>query len=335
MKTFPMTHYEWVQKNVYAFDALIFDIQEHFGDTDISFQQFADYIERDGRFQSAARNYGIDNANLVGRQLFHAWRMKVCRDKIYYMSSEVCHLVANTRLTIDSEFVEAPFEQIYVYTAQNDIIISDPTGARPVRGIYINLRTEDNMKFLRFVATSGIEGIQEGLDVNYYATFKIPEHGYLEDIADRQVQDFLDKGMILNNHTDISKVRQLFVFCVNTLLYLGCKNVNFINFTPENLLDVMGRKKSGKKLAKLQRQADKTCQLPFIIVNPNKASNSTQHTIGSGSKLDHQVMVSGHWRGQWKGSEALGNKKREIIRIQSYLKGLDQEEKESRKFVVK
>jgi hypothetical protein len=77
----------------------------------------------------------------------------------------------------------------------------------------------------------------------------------------------------------------------------------------------------------------KTAQLPFIIVSPKKGESDNDGVRGFGKKLDHQVLVSGHWRGQWSGSEQ--NKKKEIIRIKSYLKGIGLEKVESKPYLVK
>jgi hypothetical protein len=116
-------------------------------------------------------------------------------------------------------------------------------------------------------------------------------------------------------------------------LYLGCKNVDFINFTPENLNEALSRKKNNAKRGKLERMISKTAQIPFIIVNPKKGEHDSDGIHGFGKKLDHQVFVSGHWRGQWSGSE--DNRKKEIIRIKSYLKGVGLKDGENKPYLVK
>jgi hypothetical protein len=249
------------------------------------------------------------------------------------MSKDVCTLLKNTRLTIDAEFIEAPFEQIYIYTDQEDIVLKDYTGIKPMKGIYLQLNIENNKKLLRFIVTSGVEGIDDRTDINYFATFEIPEHGDLEWIANRDMDKFVKDKSVLNRDVDLEIMKNIFKFAVGALLYIGCKNVDFINFYPENLDAALTRKKSGKKIARIEKRIGKTAQLPFIIINPKKGENDSEGINNIGKRLDHQILVSGHWRGQWSGIE--DNKKKEIIRIKPYLKGIGLKEETPKPFVVK
>lgn len=335
MQKFPMTHYEWLMRS--GTEIMVNDIINTIGrKPDISFNDFSDFFSNSiymPIMQEHQRTYGLNNTNLFARHIYHCYKMEMHGRKVYYMSKEVCNLLKNTRLTIDAEFIESPFEQIFIYTDQNDIMLSDNTGTLPMKGIYIQLTKEGDKKFLRFVVTSGIDGIEKRLDVNYFGTFDIPEHGDLEHIADKDIKRFIAENKILNVDIDLDIMKRVFIFSVNALLYLGCKNVDFINFTPENLTEAMLRKKNNAKRQKLEKALSKTAQIPFIIINPKKGDQDNNCNTGTGKSLDHQIFVSGHWRGQWSGP--VDCKKKEIIRIKSYLKGVGLKEKENKPYLIK
>jgi hypothetical protein len=329
---FPMTHYEWMKRNGINF--ITDELFKKFGKSYyLSFEEFANWVENSPILLNFLSGSTLNNTNLFARQIYHCYKMELNGEKIYYMNREVCNLLKNTRLTIDAEFIESPFEQIYIYTDQNDITISDNTGIMPMRGIYIQLTKENDNKFLRFIVTSGVEGIDQHLDVNYFATFTIPEHGDLETIANINMDKIIKERTVLNSDVNLTIMRKIFVFSVNALLYIGCKNVDFINFTPENLNESLLRKKNNAKKVKLERMIAKTAQIPFIIVNPKKGESDNEGIKNMGKKLDHQIFVSGHWRGQWSGTD--NNRKKEIIRIKSYLKGIGLKEETSKPFLVK
>ena len=329
---FAMTHYEWMKNN--GVELITDDIIKKYGKNyNLSFSEFADYFTQLPAVFDFFSKEGLSDTNLFARQIYHCYKMQCNGEKIYYMSKEVCDLLKNTRLTIDAEFIEAPFEQIYIYTDQEDIKIIDQTGERPMKGIYLQLSNENGRKFLRFIVTTGIEGIVDHLDINYFATFDIPEHGDLEYIANKDIDKFILDKKVLNNSVNLETMKKLFVFSVSALLYIGCKNVDFVNFTPENLNEALARKKNSAKKDKMERLIKKAAQMPFIIISPKKGESDKDGIKGVGNKLDHQVLVSGHWRGQWVGSE--DNKKKEIRRIQPYIKGLGLKEIESKPFLVK
>ena len=336
MKRLPITHYEWMLSNEGIRD-YIEDLFVKYGSEFMEFEDFGKKFETDPGMLNILEMYGQGNANLLVRQFYHAVRMKANGEKLYYISKDVCDVLYNTRLTIDAEFIESPFEQIYIYTDQDKLTISDHTGTMPMKGIYIQVcRESDGFKRLRFIVTSNCTSIKNGKDINYFATFKIPDHGNLEDIADSHVQDFIEGSVmrILNEDIDLKSLRQSFIFAVNSLLYIGCKGVNLTTFNPENLLEISKRKKNPAKSEEVRRLIGRVAQMPYIIVNPIQSSKQIS-CGGVGKKLDHQVLVSGHWKGQWKGSESDNTRKKEIIRIDSYLKGLELPKVKSKPYVVK
>lgn len=321
---------------IFHSESIIKEIHDVMKKDSLSFDEMADHFESRPGFMDVYKKAGLSNTNLFVRQMYHSYNLKYGGEKVYFFSSDVCDLLLNTRLTIDSEFIESPFPAMYLYTDQTKLLLTDKTGTRPVHGVYLQLdRDLDGIKRMRFIATSGIEGIPDNKDINYFATIRVPEHGYLEDIVDSQIESFMDgtSSFILNDDINMKMMKSVIMFIINALLYIGCKNVDFVNFKPENLEDVMARKKNPTKRDKVERLFGRVSQIPYILVNPNKKYSQTEQ-YGFGKKLDHQVLVSGHWRGQWLGSEKDSTRRKEIIRIQSYVKGVDKTVDQNKPYIV-
>lgn len=331
MDVFPITHYEHIISNPEKY--LGCDIKTFMNimkTKDFDFLDFKEMIESKSIFDF--KNH-LEQGNMAARMFYHIIRLYHCGEKIYYLPKDVCKLVSNTRLTIDSEFVESPFEEIYLYTDQDDLMMTDHTGTKAMKGIYVSVRTEsDGIKKVRFLATSGAEDIDDMKDVNIYACFHIPEHGNLEEICRDQLDkygksNFFDKKYKVADDTYV----EVFKFLINALLYIGCRNASLIPMTPftvEQLTSGKGPKKAKKIINRMARKAKR----PFIYVGRKTLDGSPTYT-GLGRALDHEVMVGGHWRGQWYGPA--DNRRKKVIRISSYVKGAGLGPVENKKYIVK
>lgn len=338
MKTYPITHYEYILRDPKRY--LGYDLKgfiDLMGSKEFDFIEFKNMIEKNDhditwRMVFAA---GIEQGNMAVQMMFHILRLKTYGEKIYYISREVCELLLDTRLTIDASFLESPFKEIYLYTDQDHFTITDYTGTMKMKGIYVSLEVEsDGVKKMRFLATSGAEGIDEMKDVNYYACFIIPEEGDLEVACNSQIKRFEGRKLSITKY-EISDdtLESIFRFCVNALIYIGCRNANLSHIMPLSLQQAAAGKKSRGKIAKIERKMRKSAQCPFIYVTHNWGDKEDREAHKEGKKLDHQVLVSGHWRGQWYKDDG-GNKCKKVIRIASYLKGAGKEES-NKKYIVK
>jgi len=170
--------------------------------------------------------------------------------------------------------------------------------------------------------------------VNHYASFIIPEHGEVEEICEKNfelMQTEADiRGLPIN--VDMGVIKQIFKFIINSLIYIGCRNADLCPINPITEAQVIEGKKSIRKIRKLQNRMSRAAQKPFILVTHKRISDKN-YVHGSGKPLDHEVMVGGHWRGQWYGPE--GNKQKKVIRIASYTKGMGLGNMEDRKYVVR
>lgn len=329
---FPITHYEamWRTPECGNFREIIKLIISMMGKDPTDFLTFADKIMGIGATYGLMLNPESSNFDMAIRMTYHMWRVWATDERIYYVSPQLCEMLLHTKLTLDASFIQSPFEEVYLYTDQSGLTISDHTGTRPVRGVYINLRHEsDGIRKLRFLATSGADGISKQLDVNHFACFLIPEHGRMEDIIDRQFQSYLENDAIFGGEDHpvaLDKIADIFRFTVNLLLYITSAQADLESIKPKSYARMSERK---------QRKYRSKAQLPFIYVGRSVKRPQGIVNVGSGTKITHKFWVSGHWRAQWKGSSKDDSRRQERIWIEPYVKGPDLAEGLSKKYIVK
>lgn len=337
----PQTHYEAVL-NLGVITKGAFDIlSEKYQGKIPDFIEFCEMVNTKSREHylnpmSLLSGNMYEETMLVYSMSFHTWRFRECGEKVFYINEDICRMISGTKLTIGPEFIESPFESIYLYTDQSDITLTDSTGTKPMKGMYVHLRKEsDGVKKLRFLATSGAEGIINKQDVNHFASFYIQEEGDADDICEAGIKRFFESYQKTGSTPSVSMdaIRLLYKFAVGTLIYIGCRNANFVSVFPEKLSDKIGSLKNPKKIRRIEKEHGKHCQLPFIWVG-HKTHYPTPGCLGAGKKLDHSVLVSGHWRGQWSGPMD-GERRKEIIRIDSYTKGKRFAEGEKKAYILK
>lgn len=336
MQILPQTHFEFMSKpEGVGVGHMLAEIDKVSTDVDIDLADFLKLIT--GMFGSLPGS--TEDQNLTLRMLFHIWCLRHSGQKIYYMPKNTCELVQNTKLNIDAQFIEAPYPHLYLYTDQDNLVIKDHTGARKVKGIYVSVTVEsDGIKKLRFLATSGSEGIEDYEDVNHYASFNIPESGNLENICEEHIKKYMsEEYQVFQNAKhpiNISTIGEIFKFTVNSLIYLGCKNVDFTSVKPLTLEEAIAGKKNKGKIRKTSQKFKNAARLPFTYIDRDAAVTSGRST-GTGKSLDHKVLVAGHWKVQWSGSRKDDTRKSQVIRISPYSKGEGLEEKENKKYYVK
>jgi len=271
-------------------------------------------------------NIGHDNIQMAFRMMYHAWRMRACGERIYYIPQHLCDMLLHTDLTLDSSFIQSPFEEIYVYTDQSDLTMTDYTGTRPVKGLYLNLKYEsDGIKKLRFLSTSGAGGIDESKDINHFACFKIPEHGSLDDIINRQFDEYNQEPQRVGEGIELEKIAEIMRFSVNILLYITSANADLTKVQP---------KRHDHKSPKKQKKYSNKAQFPFIYVGHNVALPKGSESFKAGTSITYKFWVSGHWRAQWKGSIKENKRYQERIWIQPYIKGPDLVDGLAKKYIV-
>lgn len=330
MKTYPITHYEYIKKNFQKF----FGVSEDdfyitMNRNDFDYISFEETFHKAKMFMITASIIGDNKMNILLKMSFHMLSMKHYGDKIYYLDSDVCNLINDTRLTIDAEFIESPFEEIHLYTENSAITIKDHDSEVDVKGIYIRFgRESDGIKRLRFFATGSDEVITKSEALYCASDFEIPDSGSIEESCEKQIKNY---EKIFGDSGTVAKI---FRFCVNSLIYISCRNAHFEHIFPQSFNEILKNKKSPGKLKKLKRKMSVSAQKDFIYVSHNWGKGEDKGIYNGSRKINKEFLVSGHWKGQWKGSESTGNRRKEVIRVKSYLKGIGNERK-NKKYIVK
>jgi len=323
---FPITHYEYVCKHHGEHIPGLVD--KLMRNKSIDFGSFGEEVLKIPDSEWFWGSVDSSNVQMAVRMAYHMWRMRACGNRIYYVPPHLCEMLYHTNLSIDVSFIQSPFEEIYLYVDQDELKISDYTGTRPIKGIYVNLRTEsDGIRHLRFLATSGSEGIEENRDVNYFACFSLPDHGSLDSAIDTQFKAYGNNPDLdyHNNPTfKLDKVADIVKFAVNILLYITSSHSDLSNEVP---------KQHNHKSLKKQRKYANKAQMPFIYVGHNIPIPKGSEHFAVGTKISHKFWVSGHWRGQWKGPKDIQHQER--IWIQPYIKGPELADGIAKKYIVR
>jgi hypothetical protein len=326
---FPITHYEYVSK---AYDKSITTmVDDMMRGKPNDFMVFGDSL-----LQLEDASWFLDdslaevNLRLAVRVAYHMWRMRNCGEQIYYVPPHLCEMFLHTTLSLDAEFIQSPYEEIYVYTDQDEMTISDKTGTLPIKGLYINLGTDlQGERMLRFVATSGVKGIEEEKDVNYFACFRIPEHGTIDEIIETQFKEYMSDTrsveLMKDDMVDLDKLADILRFAINILMYITSENADLQSVTP---------KRHDKKSPKKQKKYRNKAQMSFVYVGKGVPHPKGSNGIPSGTRISHKFWVRGHWRAQWFGSSKDNDQHQKKIWIKPYIKGKDFAEDISKRYIV-
>jgi len=346
MDKFEMTHYEFLmsETDVHSVPRALANLEPLLDTNKPGFKHFSEVIN-DGGLQ-AVSNYipyelsSMSQMNMSIRILYHCWRMTQWENKIYHIQKDVCQLLNNTKLTIDASFIESPFEEIYLDVDQEELTLTDHTGTRPIKGIYVNLQIDEGKKDFRMLMTTGSKGIDLGLDIQHYVHFVIPESGDVEEACKKQIEGFKKVPTLGHEPNPYlsanSKVlTDAFKLAVNVLVYIGCKDASMLKITPEtekSLMSGMGKKARPRTI---KRKLAGKSQYPFIWIGHKEYCPSPGNSRGGGKKLDHRTLVPGYWRGQWYGSKKDDTREKKVIRVSSYTKGKQYKKGEDKSYIVK
>lgn len=343
MMQLPISHYEFMARhpliNLKKQTDLIIS---EFGDRRVSYLEFSKWFMQsfDIDFRATGKGGGYP---MAANLLYHCWRMRACGEKIFYLSPNLCRMLNSTRVNVSAADVRPPFEEFYIYTDQEEILIEDSTdGKRPVKGIYVNMceRSDtDKTRVIRVMLTSGADGVTEARDVNYFFRFEMPDALELENCVAAHVHDILEDGGRNSDTgpTNIAATKKSFALICNFILYLSSKNPDVFSFKAE---PISQNKKSEHKLRKALKRSLRQCEMPVIVVGSN-ISNPDPQSSGKTFSISYAFDVRGHWRKQWKGSDnpdyipELGERRQEIIWVKPFKKGTDFAETINKKYVVK
>lgn len=326
---FPVTHYELMMKtNIDTMTTeIVNDLYKFFGNKELDFLDFGDkllkrYPEYMGMHSVIG---GSSQITFAACMLYHIWRMKANKEKIYYFSRQLCNMLIATRVNIDFSFINPPFEEFFLAIDQDEIMITDggriSTGKTlPVKGMYINFRKDnDGIRKLRVLATAN--NSEQDEDINYQFNWSIRDTGNVEEIMETNIDSLL-KGNIINlddNLKNLENIKSIYKFVINCILYLTSKDADLFPFRPDRHLITT---KNPKKLKKQIQASKNTVEYPYVRVGFN-LSYDTDPSVNQGGRITIQFSVKGHWREQWYGSEKDNTRIQKPIWIMPFVKGKD------------
>jgi hypothetical protein len=289
-------------------------------------------------FQETAEILKSNNSHLVviANVLYHLYSLYQQHERIYYVCPNLAINLAQTDLNIDTHFLKSPFPEIYIQIDPGLYYITDPqepTKEHPVRGFYVNLREENETKYVRIMVAalkSNYADISASNDDAIFYFKLILGSGKIKE----EVQKYFETS-VENNKESLKKfgglynlkhMQDLFFFVFNTLLYITSKEPDIIKKLPVNYDAKIDQLKNKAKIRKIEQKKKKNTNLSVLIVGPNIASIYASEQIKkeggiSHWNLDKKIYVSGHWRTQWYGSEKDQTRKSEHIFIKPYEKG--------------
>lgn len=268
--------------------------------------------------------------------IFHLTNLLKYGEQIYYVAPQMAVRLATTELNVDVSYLKSPFKELFIQVDRGLFKIkSTEGGVVDVDGIYVYLDDMgDGGKEFRIMAVAMYEPTPDIPFNDSTFFFNMPLYPgqklksavreRVDYVLKEQLDDITRSGGIEN----LPYTEQLAGFVFNTLLYVTSKDPHVRKMLPRDFAAEMAGKKNKGKIRKLARQMEKSNTLPvYLISSPSPISDTdVEEAKRSGGvfswKLEKRVNVSGHWRGQWYGSEKLGTRRRETVYIDSYTKGL-------------
>ena len=332
MNLIQKTHYEAVLNFLKNYPNMLFD--KFFNEYDsLTFANFSDFFYKHARFNNVSIQRDDPRIIYQSNVMYHLVAMKKYHEKIFYITPKLAIDLANTNLTIDSRFLIAPFEQIYLKLDTKLFMIIDIANNKPVfiDGIYVNFKQyHTGKKEIRIMAVSLLKPTNQFPfnDSVFYFKIELNENGNLEQQIDSYIKKIMFKENELEKYRGAINVKYIYEiskFVFNSLLYITSKNANLTTIdNPLAELELQQQLKKNKKQKKIQRKINSKASLPYIIVGQNLIHSMDKQIRESKKgvfdyKLDHRIYVIGHWRLQWYGNNK--NKYQKQIQIEPYYKG--------------
>jgi hypothetical protein len=281
----------------------------------------------------------ISQITIFANVLYHLYLLYQQHERIYYVCPKLAMDLAHTELNVDTRFLRAPFSEIYIQIDPGLYYISDSVGEHPVRGFYVNLREEGEVKVIRIMAAALKTSFSTDDALFYFRIIFGPGkvhdqfQKYLDEVVTKNEQEL----KVFGGYHNIGHIKELFLFVFNLLLYITSKDADILQQFPMKFNAKLKGLKNKSKINKILLRQSKVSHLPVLVVGSKVASNYPIEKIKSSGgigkwKLEKKIYVSGHWRIQWYGS---GDTHRsELLFIKPYEKGPEIAEIISRHYKV-
>ena len=337
-ESIPISHYEMateVVDRLVGFESFVEKMVGACG-TEPDFKTFSEHLYDFIPSVGSTKAEQCLQANIM----FHLFNTHVAGIPIYYITPQLSVDLAKTDLNVDMEFLLSPYREVHFQIDPGLFTVRDKEKDYPVTGFYVFYQKHDAGTELRIMATS-FSKKEELFDLQFYFRLFLPAGKFKQGL-----NKYLSEVIQNENHGEfgggenVEYVEEFASFVLNTLLYLTSKNPDILAKMPVDLDKEIAQMKSPGKIKKLIKRASSLTKLPVLVLGPRvfkdeKEISQIRDSGGVGSwKLKYQVKVSAHWRVQWYGSSKDGNRRSELIRIDSYTKGPDAAELLHKKRIV-
>jgi len=290
----------------------------------------SDYI------RSLSDGYTTAEINTQAQVMFHLYQMFSNGEKILKVESDLALQLFHTEIRgIKAEHLKAPFKEFYISIPHGLQTISIP-GKKdcPVEGIYVFLSRLDSgdKEFRVMVVGSGPETSKNKIDdaVTYFRVY-LKDSEDIQSALDKELKAFTSgpESALVNGEFNQDKIPSIANFVVNVLLYSTSPNAD-IRWQSWMDIDPKIKKLSGKALERRKAELRKRHMLAGVLGGNLRLSKEERNLYldrmrNKTTPIGVSVLVRGHWRNQWYGSELVGDKVQKPKFIEPYWKGLNNE----------
>jgi hypothetical protein len=290
--------------------------------------------------------------------LYALYSLSRNQNKIFVVGNELAAALCNTDIKVKMSDILPPFRSFIIYIENSDFTsrFTKDNGYEDVivRYIFVELFREsfrvnslnEEMLCLRFLIgycagddnniddwyngplTQIPTAYKEEWDLSYDENNMLILGGQEESASNKYFADFQESPRKAAN------------FILSLILYCNAKNRDIEIIRLDDGFTRLADIKNPKKRRRLEKTLqDKTRYLVYYIGRGYKIRHEDEVGAGAG-KLDHRVLVRGHWRRQWHGKKidkdglAVPGEYQKLVWIEPYYKGLEFNE-ENRKTVYR
>jgi hypothetical protein len=279
-----------------------------------------------------------ESNSTVHNIIYHTWCMKNSGEHLYYMPKSVVNAFQLTDCNVHSSLIKSPTRSLFIHLEESSMLIDGVNKDLTCRGMYINYTNYDGHPWIHLCCSSGntIEQIRTS-DIVTFFRFPVFEDAKLDSVIDKHFE--VTAEMARKNggsHIDKRDLAAMAKFAVVTLLYLTGQNPDLLPVKPVDWTKHLAKISNPKKRRRFEADHANTSTKRVTIIGNSFKDISFSQQKGSGKffEMTHKFWVRGHFRMQWYGSELANTRHQECVWIEPFLKGPEQGELITKRFVL-
>jgi hypothetical protein len=319
-----ITYYEATAKIMVGFDEFCKLVDDHFGYMP-HFNEFMNEI-LDNRLKVPAALGLATNPNdlrIMVQSLFHLYAMQKYGCQMYDFHPTLAHMLNATALNVDVHFLRSPHTELMLTVPPDMFTIPDEVNRCevPVENIYVHFRDDiGGVKQIQILATGMKWKEEQSLfpftepksywDDTIFFFDLVLRPGVKVEVALSDALDRIEWKGNVKERDGFPRIRALFHYAFNALLYLTSRDAEIVSQLPVNygrkLSAIKNPNKNKAKIARYEKLENETSKhaVQYVthkgIAEPSPEPNEKRTATG-GKLLTHQY-VGGYHRIQWYGS---------------------------------